>query len=113
MEREREVNVAVLILFPISSSYRSLVRACLAIEMQEAIAVAAQGAAGFALNNSRRFAIVVVAAHGTRVAELRPLAGGKLLDMITLQHAEAGQCQPKSRGLCAVFRCAIDLLQPG
>lgn len=71
MEREREVNVVLLIhLLPRSSSYRSLVRACLAIEMQKAIAVAAQGAAGLALNDRRRFAIVVVAAHGTRVAEL-------------------------------------------
>lgn len=107
------LSLLILVLPRSSSAYRSLVRACLAIEMQKAIAVAAEGTAGLALNDRRRFAIVVVAAHGTRVAELGPLTGGKLLDMVTLQHAETGQCQPKSRGLCAVFRCAIDLLQPG
>lgn len=80
--------------------------------MQKPIAVTAKGAAGFTLYNGRRLAIIVIAAHGPRVAELGPLSGRKLLHMITLQHTETGQRQPKRCCLCAVLRCAIDLLQP-
>jgi len=43
-------------------TYRSLVGACFAIQMQKAIAVTAKGSAGLALDDGGRFAIVMVTA---------------------------------------------------
>jgi len=43
-------------------THRSLVGACLAVQMQKAIAVTAKGSAGLALDDGGRFAIVMVTA---------------------------------------------------
>jgi len=94
-------------------TYRSLVGACFAIQMQKAIAVTAKGSAGLALDDGRRFAIVMVTAQRSCIAQFGPLAGGELLHVVALQDAQAGQCQPQSRGLGAVLRRAVDLFQPG
>ena len=58
--------------------------ASLAVQVQESIAVVAEGATGLALDDGGGLAIVMIGAHGAAVGEFGPLGRGEFLDMFAI-----------------------------